>query len=111
MCWYSVSWCCVCISKMCIDVISVLVMTSDMMCWISMVVIRLNMAILGVMGSVMVVTSLPVVMWGFVSVHCMEVMSSHISVMVTVMIIVVVHWLHLQNQVAARGVNIGWVEN
>ena len=90
------SWFCVCISKMCIDVISVLMMTSDAVVhWISMVVSRLNQ---GVMRSVIVIASLPVVMWSkFVSMHCMEVMSSHITVMVSVMIIVVVHWLHLQN--------------
>ena len=47
-----------------------------------------------------------------VSVDGMESMvGCHVSVVVGVMVIMVVHWLHLQNEVAAGSVNIRWVEN
>ena len=58
------------------------------------------------------VASMPViVMWSLVSMHGVELVFSHIRVVISVVVVVMIHWLHLQYQVAARSVDIGWVED
>ena len=52
-----------------------------------------------------------IVMWSLVSMHGMELVSSHIRVVISVVVVVMIHWLHLQYQIAARGVDVGWVED
>ena len=46
-----------------------------------------------------------------VSVSGVDSVVGHIGVVVGVMVVMMVHWLHLQNKVAARSVDIRWVEN
>ena len=112
----SVNWSSMGISKMCINIISILMASvvcwSSVVYWSSMVVIKFSMTVLRMLRFSMVVASLPVMVWGFMlSVLSMKFVISHISMVVAMVIIVVIHWLHLQNQVTARSVNIGWVEN
>ena len=46
-----------------------------------------------------------------VSVSGVDSVVGHIGVVVGVMVVMMVHWLHLQNKVAAGSVDIRWVEN
>ena len=60
--------------------------------------------------------SIPVIMATMVSVMSVAsmegVISMNLAMVVTVMmVIMMVHWFHLENQIAARRINIRWIEN
>ena len=122
----SVYWCSVTISKMCIDVISVLVVSISVVGLISMMVVLFIMMILSIMRIVMrcfmseawmIVVGLPVTMVllitvVIIAVHCVQFMISHFGVAETVVVVImVIHWLHFQDQITARCVNIRRIEN
>ena len=94
------SWLSVSVAKVSVNAVSILV---SVVVWgVSMV----DLSVLVVWTVVVGVTSDIVV-----SVDGVKLVVSHVSVVVAVVVIMVIHGLHLQDQVAARCVHIGWVEN
>ena len=134
MVWCSVYWCMRCWSvcsdmwgfmmgnwvSSCVDIMTstkvgintIGISVMSMVSWVSVmmvsgVIVSVMRLVVSFMSMSVIMTSVPIVM----TMCGVQIVTMCFIVMSSMVIIVMVHWLHFQDQITARCVNIGWIEN
>ena len=99
---------CICVTSM-VSWCSVMILSSVVVSVMRLVVGFMSMSVCIMMASIPIIMT---VMWGIVTMCGMQfTVTVSIMMSISVMVIMVIHWLHFQDQVTARCVHIGWIEN
>ena len=100
---------CICVVSM-VNWLSMMILSSVVVSVMWLVVGFMSMSVCIMMTSIPFIMA---VMWGIVTM-CGVQFTMSVSIMMAksvMVVIVVIHWLHFQDQVTARCVHIGWIEN